>query len=134
MPDDLTPLISKLLAREDQARITSDQIKERFDSEDPSAYGLQMPKWFPDYDYVHGLLGDILKPILFQEARSLDLGGGTGRVAKLLLEAYPQWQHSTTRAGPTPYKGNSMTSNFVGLWRPPFGRTAHSRCGNTCGS
>ena len=89
MHEDLTPLISKLLTQGNQARISSDQIKERFDGEDPSAYGVYMPRWFPDYDYVHELLGEILKPFVPGKARVLDLGGGTGRVAKLLLDAFP---------------------------------------------
>ena len=87
--EELTTRISELLARGNEAKVTSEQVKERFDQEDASAYGSQMPEWFPDYDYVHRLLCDILKPYLSGEALVLDLGGGTGRIARLILDTFP---------------------------------------------
>jgi len=89
MQKELTTWISDLLALGNDIKVTSEEVKERFDREDPVAYGLQIPKWFPDYDYVHDLICDILQPYLSCEAQVLELGGGTGRVAKLLLDAFP---------------------------------------------
>lgn len=89
MQKELKIWISDLLARGNDIKVTSEEVKERFDREDPAAYGLQIPKWFPDYNYVHNLICDILQPHLSCEAQVLELGGGTGRVAKLLLDAFP---------------------------------------------
>lgn len=89
MQKELTIWISDLLARGNDIKVTSEEVKERFDREDPAAYGLQIPKWFPDYDYVHDLICDILQSYLSCEAQVLELGGGTGRVAKLLLDRFP---------------------------------------------
>ena len=81
--------ISDLLARGNDAKVSLEQVKERFDGEDTATYGLQIPKWFPDYLYVHDLICAVLRPYILPEALILDLGGGTGRIAKLLLDAFP---------------------------------------------
>lgn len=81
--------IADLLNAGDRVKISPDQIKERFDSEDPAMYGTQIPKWFPDYSYVHDLILEVLRPCMVANAQILDLGGGTGRIAKLLLDAFP---------------------------------------------
>jgi hypothetical protein len=80
MHKELTAWISDLLARNNDIKITSEEVKERFDREDPTEYGLQIPKWFPDYDYVHALICDILKPYLSCDSLVLDLGGGRGGI------------------------------------------------------
>jgi len=81
--------ISDLIARGNEAKVSPAQVKERFDAEDAASYGSHMAKWFPDYDYVHALLIDLVRPFLSYGGQVLDLGGGTGRVAKLLLDAIP---------------------------------------------
>ena len=86
---DLLVWISDLLAGGNDIKVSPEQVKERFDREDPAVYGLQIPKWFPDYLYVHELICDVFRPYISSEALILDLGGGTGRIAKLLLDAFP---------------------------------------------
>jgi len=81
--------ISDLLARGNEARVSPEQVKERFDGEDPAAYGMQIPKWFPDYAFVHDLFLEVLRPYISTESRILELGGGTGRIAGMLLDAFP---------------------------------------------
>jgi tRNA (cmo5U34)-methyltransferase len=81
--------ISDLLALGNNVRISPEKVKERFDREDPASYGKQIPKWFPDYTYVHGLILEVLRPYISAESLILDLGGGTGRIAGMLLDAFP---------------------------------------------
>jgi tRNA (cmo5U34)-methyltransferase len=81
--------ISVLLDQGNEARVSPEQVKERFDREDPAAYGMQIPKWFPDYAYVHKLFLEIIRPYISPDSMILDLGGGTGRIAGMLLDAFP---------------------------------------------
>jgi tRNA (cmo5U34)-methyltransferase len=81
--------ISDLLAGGNDIKISSEQVKERFDREIPAEYGMHISKWFPDYQFVHDLICDLLQPYIFPGAIIIDLGGGTGRIAKLLLDTFP---------------------------------------------
>jgi tRNA (cmo5U34)-methyltransferase len=89
MLQELMVWISDLLARGNDAKVSVEQVKERFDREDPAVYGLQTPKWFPDFLYVHDLICEVLGPYILPEALILDLGGGTGRIAQLILDVFP---------------------------------------------
>ena len=89
MQSEFESWISDLLAGGNAIRVSPDQVKERFDGEDPAVYGMQIPNWFPDYDYVHELILEVLRPYTGTESLILDLGGGTGRIARLLLDAFP---------------------------------------------
>ena len=89
MQMELEKWIFDLLIGGNNAKVSSEQIKERFDGEDSAVYGLQISKWFPDYLHVHNMICDVLRPYIFSEALILDLGGGTGRIAQLLLDAFP---------------------------------------------
>lgn len=89
MQKELKKWISDLLAGGNDVKIRSEQVKERFDKEDTAFYGSQIPKWFPDYHFVHELICELLRPHMLSDALILDLGGGTGRIAKLLLDEFP---------------------------------------------
>jgi len=88
MDKELSTWIADLLARGDDERVPPEQVKARFDKEDTTTYGVEIAKWFPDYEFVHGLLCDVVRPYLPSDALILDLGGGTGRIAKLLLDEF----------------------------------------------
>ncbi len=89
MQNELEKWIYDLLSGGNDIKVSSERVKERFDREDPTGYGLQIPKWFPDYLYVHDLICEVLRPYISSDVLILDLGGGTGRIAKLLLDAFP---------------------------------------------
>ena len=89
MRNEIREWITELLAGGNSIRVSPEQVKERFDGEDPALYGRQIRNWFPDYTYVHDLFLELLRPTLSPGSLILDLGGGTGRIAGLLLDAFP---------------------------------------------
>ena len=51
-----------------------------------------MARWIPDFEYAHQLLIESLAIYIPDTAIGVDLGAGTGRVSKLLLNAFPSVQ------------------------------------------
>jgi tRNA (cmo5U34)-methyltransferase len=74
----------------------SKQVKARFEKEPAPGYGEQMQKWIPGYDEAHALILDALRLHLPPASRLLDLGAGTGRVSKIILEAFDDCHISLT--------------------------------------
>ena len=89
MQKELKEWIFDLLAGGNDVKVSSEQVKERFDREDSALYGYHIPKWFPDYLYLNELICEVLRPNILSDALILDLGGGTGRIAKLVLDEFP---------------------------------------------
>lgn len=86
MDDKTMKAVRALLLGGKEAKIPYEQINERFEAVPAAIYGDSMVKWCPDYHYVHELLLRIIKPSLPASAKLLDVGAGTGRVSKMLLE------------------------------------------------
>ena len=70
-------------------KMTNDEIRVRFNAEVAEAYSQRKPVWLPEYSYALGLVTKALKPYLVakQSAAVLDLGAGTGNLARRVLRA-----------------------------------------------
>ena len=86
MDNETMKAVRALLSGGLEAKIPYEQINERFEAVPASIYGDSMVKWCPDFHYIHELLLRAIKPSLPASAKLLDVGAGTGRVSKLLLE------------------------------------------------
>jgi tRNA (cmo5U34)-methyltransferase len=64
-------------------------IKARFETLPAPVYGADMSAWIPDFQYAHQLLLESIAIQLPAAAKGAELGAGTGRVSKLLLDAFP---------------------------------------------
>ena len=84
--------IVEYLNSAERAKYSDADIKARFQAEPASSYGEHMDRWIPDFDYAHQLLLDCLAIHLPPLAAGVELGAGTGRVSRLLLEAFPRLQ------------------------------------------
>lgn len=73
-----------------QSKYTYDAIKARFEGEPASSYGSTMSRWVPDYAYAHQLLLESIAVQAPAVKNIIELGAGSGRVSKMLLEAFPQ--------------------------------------------
>jgi tRNA (cmo5U34)-methyltransferase len=72
-----------------ESKYGSHDIKARFEAESAPAYGTNMARWIPDFEYAHQLLLDSISLHIPAHAKGVDLGAGSGRVSKFLLEAFP---------------------------------------------
>ena len=80
--------ISEYLNIAMQSKYTYRDIKARFESEPAPTYGENMAQWIPDFSYAHQLLLESIAIHLPKNAKGIELGAGSGRVSKLLLNAF----------------------------------------------
>jgi len=73
----------------EQSKYRYADIKARFEAEPAAVYGTNMASWIPDFTYAHQLLLESIALHLPQNGRGLELGAGSGRVSKMLLETFP---------------------------------------------
>ncbi|MHA2272326.1 MAG: class I SAM-dependent methyltransferase [Candidatus Hodarchaeales archaeon] len=69
--------------------LTREEIKARFEAENPQAYCRYHPIFAPEYSFAFSLLLDVITPFIPQEARILDLGAGTGYLSLQILSRFP---------------------------------------------
>lgn len=69
--------------------LTREEIKARFEAENPQAYSKYHPIFAPEYDFAFSLLLDVITPYIPQEARILDLRAGTGYLSLQILSRFP---------------------------------------------
>ena len=68
--------------------MSRDEIKDRFDLETALSYRRQPdPAWLPDFRQMVGLVPELLRPRLPDDALILDIGSGTGNTSLFILEA-----------------------------------------------
>jgi tRNA (cmo5U34)-methyltransferase len=77
------------LRRAEESKYSYHDIKARFEAEPAASYGSNMARWIPDFDYTHQLLLESIALHLPPNGIGLELGAGSGRVSKLLLETFP---------------------------------------------
>ncbi len=70
-----------------QSKYSDADIKARFEAEPASTYGEGMDRWIPDFTHAHKLLLESVAVHLPADAHGVDLGAGSGRVSKLLLDS-----------------------------------------------
>jgi len=75
---------------DDGRKMTQEEIRARFDAESAAVYsrGRGLP-WLPEHAAVMRLLIEVLRAYLPARARVLDLGAGTGNLARRILCAFP---------------------------------------------
>ena len=86
--------------------MTRSEIQGRFDNEVASLYSQRDPAWFPDFRYMFSLIPKLLKPYIQKGSVVLDVGAGTGKLSRTVLEAFPEVRTVLVDFEPTP---NSWT-------------------------
>ena len=81
--------IARYLNLAEQSKYSYQDIKARFEAEQATTYGENMAKWIPDFHYAHQLLLESIAIHLPVNAQGIELGAGSGRISKMMLETFP---------------------------------------------
>ena len=92
----------------------------------PVQYGMSMAKWIPDYEYAHKLLLDTLGLYLPPAGNVLDLGAGSGRIAKMVLTRFPDCHVTLADASANMLNATAQTlADFPGRYATALGDFLH---------
>ena len=87
--------VEQVMAYLRQARETQweyEKVKARFEHVNAPAYGEGMSAWVPDFEYAHELILTAIGLHLPNGGKVLDLGAGSGRFTKRILEYHNNFQ------------------------------------------
>ncbi len=68
------------------AKMTRQEIRDRFDAEVASRYSQRKPVWLMDFESVFALVPALVRPFVREGDTILDLGAGTGNLSRTVLE------------------------------------------------
>jgi tRNA (cmo5U34)-methyltransferase len=119
----------------DGRKMTQEEIKARFDAEAAAVYSHRrgLP-WLPEHGTVMGLLVETLQAYLPPRARVLDLGAGTGNLARRILRAFPDGHvtlvdFSPNMLGEVPHVLRAFRGHYetvlADLWQGQFPKAAY---------
>jgi tRNA (cmo5U34)-methyltransferase len=75
----------------------------------PGHYATSVAQFLPDNGFVHSLLLDALGMYLSPASKVLDLGAGSGRVARMIIDRFPDTEVTLVDASPHMLKAASET-------------------------
>src|SRR5215204_2278429 len=110
--------IAALLQKAQETKWAYSQIGDYWESlANPVNYGKNMAQWIPDYDLTHKLLLDNLGLYLPPSGNVLDLGAGSGRISKMVMERFPDCQVTLADASANMIQATPQTlASFPGRY------------------
>ncbi len=110
--------LAKLLQRAQSTQWAYAEINNYWEAlANPVQYGKNMTKWVADYDYTHKLLLDTIGLSLPPSGKVLDLGAGSGRIAKMVMQRFPDCQVTLADASANMLAATTETlSEFSGRY------------------
>lgn len=69
-------------------KVSTAEVKATFDGVNTAVYGDRVRSWLPDYDEVNESMLAAMQPFVPTQAKILDLGAGTGRFTKQVLDRF----------------------------------------------
>jgi tRNA (cmo5U34)-methyltransferase len=83
------PTVEDLILKAEAMRLDSEGVRRAFEHPSAPKFADQTSSWLPNSDSVHATLLDSLASFFGDSGRVLDLGAGTGRLTRLVLDRYP---------------------------------------------
>jgi tRNA (cmo5U34)-methyltransferase len=127
MLDERQQNVARLLEAAQDSRWDRSQIADYWENfSHPAHYGMSVAQFLPDHEFVHALLLDAMGLYLSASGRVLDLGGGSGRVAKMVMDRFPNSEVTLVDASPNMLRAASeMLAGFDGRYRTVVGDFFH---------
>ena len=82
--------VAEILTKAETMKFSAEKIRRTFEDDSAANLPVEIDRWLPESEFVHRQLFHLLDPLLGEGGRVLDLGAGTGRLSKLLLDRYSQ--------------------------------------------
>jgi tRNA (cmo5U34)-methyltransferase len=119
--------VARLLEAAEESRLDHAQIAHFWETfANPGQYGMSVAQFLPDHEFVHSLLLDAVGLYLSPDSRVLDLGAGSGRVAKMVMDRFPDSDVTLVDASPNMLRGASETlAGLTGRYRTVVGDFFH---------
>jgi tRNA (cmo5U34)-methyltransferase len=102
--------VARLLEVAEDSRLDHAQVAHFWETfANPGQYGMSVSQFLPDYEFVHSLLLDAVGLYLSPDSRVLDLGAGSGRIARMVMDRFPDSEVTLVDASPNMLRGASET-------------------------
>jgi tRNA (cmo5U34)-methyltransferase len=121
--------VARLLEVADDTRLDHAQVAHFWETfANPEQYGLSVAQFLPDYEFVHSLLLDAVGLYLSPDSSVLDLGAGSGRIAKMVMDRFPDSEVTLVDASPNMLRGASETlAGLTGRYHTLVGDFFHQQ-------
>ncbi|MBC8453300.1 MAG: methyltransferase domain-containing protein [Chloroflexi bacterium] len=83
------PTVEELMATAESKKLDVEGVKAAFEHHSAPGFADQTVRWLPESEYVHELLLSTMESVVGKGGRVLDLGSGTGRLTRLVLDRFP---------------------------------------------
>jgi tRNA (cmo5U34)-methyltransferase len=115
--------LARLLEAATDSRWDHTQVSDFWENfPNPGHYGTSVAQFLPDHDVVHSLLLDAVGMYLSPASKVLDLGAGSGRVARMIMDRFPDTEVTLVDASPHMLMGASeMLAGLDGRYRTVIG-------------
>jgi tRNA (cmo5U34)-methyltransferase len=84
------PTVEDLIIKAESVKLDRDGVRAAFEHPSAPKFVDKTSSWLPESEAVHDRLLDALDPYLANGGRVLDLGAGTGRLTRLVLDRFPE--------------------------------------------
>ncbi|MBN2354409.1 MAG: class I SAM-dependent methyltransferase [Spirochaetales bacterium] len=130
MPENDLPRYIGPETRNRNHKMTSEEIKRRFDNETAACYSRRRPAWFMEADEIFAAVPELLAPYLPSGSEFLDLGAGTGNFSRSVMERLPGLRAVLLDFSPNMLSGaDEALKGFAGRFRKVEGDFASADLG-----
>jgi tRNA (cmo5U34)-methyltransferase len=106
--------VARWLEAAEDSRWDYSQLSDYWENfPNPGHYGMSVAQFLPEHEVVHSLLLDAVGMYLSPASKVLDLGAGSGRVARMIMDRFPDTE--VTLVDASPHMLRAVSETLAGL-------------------